>query len=493
MKKIYTLILASCFAFALTAQTGWYDQYMVPAVNSTNFQTVTEPGNVTINYYGGASPIPTSELVQGSTMKLDVIIPPGCDMVMIQAQSNDWQGLGGDYDNWVRFASQYVINYHTLGEGMLSNAADYMGDGTTRPNGNENIAEVYWSDLHLAGGGCNEQVFSNTEPVTEPEWGFFYLTNPIGNTHAFNFSTITVLIHVDSVEIYNEWVNGGMELPDAVTAITQQPIPQSNLCANSTATFTVGGSEIISYQWFERQNGASTFSQLNNDATYAGVDATTLEVITNSTLNNAEYYCVVNDGSIDLYTDTISLSLETELPTITCLDDVTRTVDQAGDTYTCFGTEFNLLSSSDNCEVASVTNDFNDGTALNAEEFPIGTTTITWTVTDNAGNEAECSFDVIVDIVSDIKTINNNTNIIQTYPNPFNEKTTINFATKTEGKVQISIYNIAGKLVKTIMQENKQSGNHSIELNSIDMQSGLYFCEIITPDYQTTIKLILSK
>ena len=47
-------------------------------------------------------------------------------------------------------------------------------------------------------------------------------------------------------------------------------------------------------------------------------------------------------------------------------------------------------TTADNCGVASVTNDFN-GTADASGTYPIGTTTVVWTVTDTSNNTATCA------------------------------------------------------------------------------------------------------
>ena len=52
-------------------------------------------------------------------------------------------------------------------------------------------------------------------------------------------------------------------------------------------------------------------------------------------------------------------------------------------------------TTADNCGVASVTNNFN-GTSDASGTYPIGTTTVVWTVTDNSGNIATCSMGITV-------------------------------------------------------------------------------------------------
>ncbi|HOT95774.1 MAG TPA: two-component regulator propeller domain-containing protein [bacterium] len=54
------------------------------------------------------------------------------------------------------------------------------------------------------------------------------------------------------------------------------------------------------------------------------------------------------------------------------------------------------------------------------------------------------------------------------YPNPFNPSTTITFEIPQDGFVSIKIYNLAGRLVCTLMQEQKVAGRHSVQWNATD-------------------------
>jgi len=81
-----------------------------------------------------------------------------------------------------------------------------------------------------------------------------------------------------------------------------------------------------------------------------------------------------------------------EVPVINCSADQTQTADT--DACNAF-VQVNIPSATDNNQVASVINDYN-GTADASGIYPIGTTTVTWTVTDNDGNSSSCTQDIIV-------------------------------------------------------------------------------------------------
>jgi hypothetical protein len=69
-------------------------------------------------------------------------------------------------------------------------------------------------------------------------------------------------------------------------------------------------------------------------------------------------------------------------------------------TYTHSGTAWNATAS-DNCTIASIAYvlsgaTIGTGTSLNNQVFNLGTTLVTWTVTDGSGNDVSCSFNVVV-------------------------------------------------------------------------------------------------
>jgi hypothetical protein len=101
---------------------------------------------------------------------------------------------------------------------------------------------------------------------------------------------------------------------------------------------------------------------------------------------------------------TVTLS-DNVLPQISCTGNKTVPASSSC-TYTHSGTAWNPVSgvsATDNCTVASITYSANNGaspatgTSLNGVEFQPGTTTVTWTVTDGAGNSAQCSFTVSIE------------------------------------------------------------------------------------------------
>jgi hypothetical protein len=81
----------------------------------------------------------------------------------------------------------------------------------------------------------------------------------------------------------------------------------------------------------------------------------------------------------------------------------------------------------------------------------------------------------------------------QNYPNPFNPETTINYSIPKASDVKIVIYDVMGKEVTTLINENKNAGNHFVIFNASNLTSGVYFYKIETADYMDVKKMVLIK
>ena len=86
----------------------------------------------------------------------------------------------------------------------------------------------------------------------------------------------------------------------------------------------------------------------------------------------------------------------------------------------------------------------------------------------------------------------------QNYPNPFNPITNMNFELPRSGRVMLTIYNVRGQVVKTIMNENLSYGYHTATWQGRDNQgrsvaSGVYFSELQASGIRKMRKMILLK
>ncbi|MBN2279344.1 MAG: serine hydrolase [Candidatus Marinimicrobia bacterium] len=83
--------------------------------------------------------------------------------------------------------------------------------------------------------------------------------------------------------------------------------------------------------------------------------------------------------------------------------------------------------------------------------------------------------------------------ITKIYPNPFNPDTVISFYIHTPSKVRLEIYNLEGKLVKTIKNNYSETGYHSVKFDAAGLASGIYFCHLVTKDFVDSKRIVLLK
>ena len=84
-------------------------------------------------------------------------------------------------------------------------------------------------------------------------------------------------------------------------------------------------------------------------------------------------------------------------------------------------------------------------------------------------------------------------NLFNAYPNPFNPVTTISYALSIDVMVNITIYDITGRMVKTLINESQQAGIKNVVWNATDVSSGIYIYRIQAGDFTQTRKMILLK
>lgn len=81
----------------------------------------------------------------------------------------------------------------------------------------------------------------------------------------------------------------------------------------------------------------------------------------------------------------------------------------------------------------------------------------------------------------------------QNYPNPFNPSTNINFTIGKDARVKINIYDILGRLVQTITDEDLVAGTYKVTFDGHNLSSGTYFYELTAGDFRDVKKMILIK
>jgi photosystem II stability/assembly factor-like uncharacterized protein len=85
----------------------------------------------------------------------------------------------------------------------------------------------------------------------------------------------------------------------------------------------------------------------------------------------------------------------------------------------------------------------------------------------------------------------------QNYPNPFNPSTSIQYAIGSRQFVQLKVYDVLGKEIATLVNDEKSAGSYEVEFNPVssikDLTSGVYFYQLKAGNYLETKKMILMK
>ncbi|MCK4297825.1 MAG: T9SS type A sorting domain-containing protein, partial [Candidatus Marinimicrobia bacterium] len=85
--------------------------------------------------------------------------------------------------------------------------------------------------------------------------------------------------------------------------------------------------------------------------------------------------------------------------------------------------------------------------------------------------------------------------LYQNYPNPFNPVTTISYDLPEDGFVELSVYNMRGEKVTTLLKSNQEAGSYKVNWdgrneNGEIVSSGIYFLRIVSGSYSKTNKMI---
>jgi hypothetical protein len=83
--------------------------------------------------------------------------------------------------------------------------------------------------------------------------------------------------------------------------------------------------------------------------------------------------------------------------------------------------------------------------------------------------------------------------LFQNYPNPFNPITTIKYSVPKTSNVNLTVYNVLGKEIITLVNEEKIQGTYEVQFNGKNTSSGVYFYVMKAGNFIGTKKLILLK
>ncbi len=83
--------------------------------------------------------------------------------------------------------------------------------------------------------------------------------------------------------------------------------------------------------------------------------------------------------------------------------------------------------------------------------------------------------------------------LYQNFPNPFNPTTNINFDIIRNGNVRIIIYDLLGREVETLVNQDMSPGRYKLDFNAVNYASGMYIYKIVTSDFVDVKKMLIVK
>ena len=77
------------------------------------------------------------------------------------------------------------------------------------------------------------------------------------------------------------------------------------------------------------------------------------------------------------------------------------------------------------------------------------------------------------------------------YPNPFNPTTTITYQLSIKGIVQLTVHDISGRKIKTLVNQNQNPGEHSVIFSGSGLASGIYIYKLKAGSFEQSRKMLL--
>jgi len=110
----------------------------------------------------------------------------------------------------------------------------------------------------------------------------------------------------------------------------------------------------------------------------------------------------------------------------------------------------------------------------------------------DANIRAKISTDAFIEI-EPVAVVPNDIILLPNYPNPFNPETTFSFNIESLEHTSLSIYDIQGRIIETLIRDKINPGFHSITWNASEVATGVYFVKLISGDKIKTRKIMVLK
>jgi hypothetical protein len=277
------------------------------------------------------------------------------------------------------------------------------------------------------------------------------------------------------------------------------------------ANFQTGMDTSITFRWNQVQGAEKYFIQISLIPGFTNADkidtTTTDTVITLSGLSKVKRYYwrvkVQSSASVDLWSNTWSFITTTSLPSAPQLISATLKYPTRADAFTL---TWNKVQDASQylvylSKVQTFASDLRTGTPT---DTVITFTSLTkgqqyyWRVQASnfvgSGPWSDVwNFTAIVPTEVKEEAIPTEYSISQNYPNPFNPATRIKFALPKTALTKISIFDLLGREIQTLINKELEAGYHEININASNFNTGIYFYRLTAGNYSSTKKMILIK
>lgn len=106
------------------------------------------------------------------------------------------------------------------------------------------------------------------------------------------------------------------------------------------------------------------------------------------------------------------------------------------------------------------------------------------------------AIDTVTSVDDPVPGLGGTTRLLSVHPNPFNPETKISFYLADEGRVDLTVYDVHGRLVTVVESGKLAAGRHEVAWDGTGrggraVSSGIYYCRLVAGDHRRTLNLML--